>query len=90
MTLEEAIWGYKHCKTEHAKQIATWLEELKFLRDIRQRELEFQCRIAEEEFRFSNEHLDEELNSDTINKMWNQPGDNDKFFKDLTGDVTPV
>jgi hypothetical protein len=63
---------------------------LKFLWDIRQRELEFQCRIAEEEFRFSNEHLDEELNSDTINKMWNQPGDNDKFFKDLTGDVTPV
>jgi hypothetical protein len=90
MTLENAICEYKNYKTEHAKQIVAWLEELKFLRDIRQRELEFQCRIAEEEFRFSNEHLDEELDSNTINKMWNQPGDNDKFFKDLTGDVTPI
>lgn len=90
MTLEEAICGYKHRKTEHAKQLAAWLEELKFLRDIRQRELEFQCRIAEEETRFSNAHLDEELDADVINKMWNEPGDNDKFFKDLTGDVTPI
>lgn len=90
MTLEEAIWGYQHCKTEHAKQLAAWLEELKFLRDIRQRELEFQCRIAEEEFRFSNRHLDEELDSNVTNKMWNEPGDIDKFFKEITGRVTPI